>query len=297
MKKLPFLVLVLVLVLMAACKNKKIEQTEVAHSDTPEYTETQVDEKIDEQQKPEVLSSSIQNYKYSWTDSDQIPPVVIIIDDFGYINNELLDDFTRLPREVVFAVLPDLPHSAIAAQKAANTGHEVIIHVPMQAKTSNISPGERYIKEGMTYRDVEALLKDFYSSMPMAIAVNNHMGSTSTSDPILMDHVITFLEANKLGFVDSFTISSSVAFNLAQSRGLKSAKRDIFLDVPDNSDKTIISNIESLGKFKGRREPIVIITHCHNRDKLNALQNFIGQIRAMGIELIDLKSAMTLYPL
>jgi polysaccharide deacetylase 2 family uncharacterized protein YibQ len=149
----------------------------------------------------------------------------------------------------------------------------------------------------MSQKEVEALLKDFYSKMPMAVAVNNHMGSTSTSDPTLMDYVVTFLEANKLGLVDSFTISSSVAFNLAQSRGLKSAKRDIFLDVPDNSDKTLISKIESLGKYKGRKEPIVVITHCHNRDKLNALQSFISQITAMGIKIIDLKTAMTMYPL
>jgi hypothetical protein len=68
---------------------------------------------------------------------------------------------------------------------------------------------------------------------------------------------------------------------------LKIAKRDIFLDVPDNSDATIISKIEGLAKYKGRNEPVVIITHCHNRDKLNALQKFLKQIDNMEIELIS----------
>jgi len=65
----------------------------------------------------------------------------------------------------------------------------------------------------------------------------------------------------------------------------------MFLDVPDSSDATLAAKINSLGNFKGRREPIVIITHCHNRDKLAALQKFIAQIKGMGLKLTTLTRA------
>ncbi len=301
MKKPLYIMLVTMIIVIAFsfCKNKSgIGKDQERYGDS-EYADVKDDAPQTEAVKAEDKKdlSDIRKFNYTWTNSDEIPPIVIIIDDFGYVKGELLDDFANLPKEVVFAVLPDLAYSELAAQKAAGSGRETIIHIPMQAKTSNVSPGERYIKEGLSKNEVHDMLAGFHRQMPMAIGANNHMGSTSTSDPVLMEYVLSYLDKYDLGFVDSFTAPTSVAFSLAQSKGIKSVKRDIFLDVPDNSDATIISKIEGLGKYKGRREPVIIISHCHNRDKLNALQSFISQVKAMGVELIDLKTAMRMYPL
>jgi len=131
------------------------------------------------------------------------------------------------------------------------------------------------------------LLQDFYAQIPNAVAANNHMGSEVTSDLATMNIILEELDNLGLYFLDSATTNKSAAFTAGKNLGLKIAKRDIFLDVPDNSDATIISKIEGLAKYKGRNEPVVIITHCHNRDKLNALQKFLKQIDNMEIELIS----------
>jgi len=238
----------------------------------------------------------VSRYNYSWTGKDDIPPVVIIIDDFGEVGGSLLDDFCTLPKEVVFAILPDLRNTKLAAQKAANSDREVIMHIPMEPDKLTTSPGVRYIKTGMQPAEINAMVGEFYAQMPMAVGANNHMGSKVTRDRAVMNSVLESLHEENLFFVDSFTHSKAIGFDLAREKNYLSAKRDIFLDVPDNSDVTLISKIESLSKFKGRSEPIVIITHCHNRKKLESLQKFIAQIKAMGVDLIPLSDAVRQYP-
>ena len=238
--------------------------------------------------------STIANYKYTWTDSKDIPPVVIIIDDFGQTGGALLDDFSALPSEVAFAILPDLAKTVATGKLAAATGHDVMIHLPMQALGSGTNPGKRFIGTETPATDIVALLSDFYAQLPMAIATNNHMGSAATQNETVMNAVLDYLAANHMFFIDSATSGNRMAYNLAKSKGLRSLRRDIFLDVPDNTDATIAAKIQGLGKFAGRREPIVIITHCHNRDKLVALQKFIAQIQAMGVKLISVSQAQNM---
>ena len=138
------------------------------------------------------------------------------------------------------------------------------------------------------------MLSAFKSQLPMAIAANNHMGSTATADEDAMSTVLDHLNGMGMFFVDSATSGNRLSYNLAKARGYRSLRRDIFLDVPDSKDATIAAKIQSLGKYQGRGEPVVIITHCHNRTKLEALRQFIAQIQAMGVRLISLSEAKTM---
>lgn len=230
-------------------------------------------------------TTALKNFSYTWTDSRDIPPVIIVVDDFGAADGSLLQGFADLPPEVVFAILPDLPNTKKTAQIASQHGHEVLIHAPMEAISSTTKPGDRYIKTNQDDATITAMLDSFHEQIPNAIGLNNHMGSAATSDKNVMAVVLKHLNSKGLFFMDSMTSGSSVGYKLAYSLGYKSIRRDIFLDVPDNTDATIASKISELGKYKGRTQPIVIITHCHNQAKLNALRTFISQIKAMGVNI------------
>ena len=250
-------------------------------------------EKTDKETQSKAVSTpdmaAIQSYQYTWSENDVMPPIVIIIDDFGQNAGQLLDDFSALPAKISFAILPDLPYTQTVARLAETTKHNVLIHIPMQAIDHNANPGKRFLKTGMDKEEISSLLQDFYAQIPNAVAANNHMGSEVTSDFATMNLILEELNELGLYFLDSATINKSAAFTAAKNLGLKIAKRDIFLDVPDNSDATIINKIEGLAKYKGRKEPVVIITHCHNREKLNALQKFLTQIENMGMELMSVE--------
>lgn len=253
-------------------------------------------EKTDEPAKKESSSSPLAKFEYNWSDASGIPEIVIIVDDFGN-STALLDDYAQLPSEVVFAVLPDLSATTRAGQVASQYGHEVMIHFPMLASpTSN--PGKRYIKPSSTREEIAELATAFKTQLPMATAANNHMGSSVTSSRAAMEEVYKALHARGLFFVDSFTTGTSVAASVAKTLGYPPLRRDIFLDVSDrpnehkaNSDESLAFKINYLSKFKGRREPVVVITHCHNKEKLAALQKFITQIKGMGLKLTTLSRA------
>lgn len=281
--------LILMLALFACKGNPQSEDTGTDYAPQTEYQELQQLENPDPE--PVNTDNPLKNYEYTWSDADDMPSVVIIIDDFGNSAGKLLEDFADLPDEIVFAVLPDLAHTETAAKLAKKTGHEVIIHIPMQAESSSVSPGKKYIKAGMPHSEIKEIMADFIDQMPMAIAANNHMGSAATADHATMNSVLSELKHNGLFFIDSATTSKSAVFSAAAELGVFSGRRDIFLDVPDVSDANIMSKIESLGKYKGRNEPIVIISHCHNNEKLQALKKFIAQIEDMGINIVSLKKA------
>ncbi|MDD5407972.1 MAG: divergent polysaccharide deacetylase family protein [Candidatus Cloacimonas acidaminovorans] len=285
MEKTILIIYLLVGLLLFSCTKKT--ETEIPE----DKVEPEQMEKTEEKKESKSVSTpdmtAIESYKYTWSKTDAMPPVVIIIDDFGQNAGQLLDDFSVLPKEIAFSILPDLPYTQTVARLAEKTNHETLIHIPMQALDHQANPGKRYIRTGMDKYAISDLLQDFYAQIPNAVAANNHMGSEVTSDLATMNIILEELDNLGLYFLDSATTNKSAAFTAGKNLGVKIAKRDIFLDVPDNSDATIINKIEGLAKYKGRNEPVVIITHCHNRDKLNALQKFLKQIDNMGIELIS----------
>lgn len=285
MEKTFLILCVLFSLLLFSCP-KKTEREIPEKKIEPEQIE-KTGEKTEDKSVSTPDMTAIESYKYTWSKTDAMPPVVIIIDDFGQNAGQLLDDFSALPEEIAFSILPDLPYTQTAARLAGRTNHETLIHIPMQALDHKANPGKRYLQTGMDKYAISDLLQDFYAQIPNAIAANNHMGSEVTADLSTMISILEELDNLGLYFLDSATTNKSAAFTAAKNLGLKIGKRDIFLDVPDNSDATIINKIEGLAKYKGRNEPVVIITHCHNREKLNALQKFLTQIDNMGIELIS----------
>lgn len=291
-KELTWLLIITIIcisVLLGSCKKEAAPAQQIE----PETEYPQVASELPPTQDTtaSVAPKQSTSYPYTWTDAEDIPPIVIIIDDFGYSGGKLLEDFAALPSEIVFAILPDLVHTKTAAELAKKTGHEVIIHIPMEARGSKITPGEKHLIPGMSAEKVADMLDNFIEQMPMAIAGNNHMGSSATEDLDLMKNTISHLDSKGLFFIDSVTTNKSKAVPAAEDLGVFITRRDIFLDVPDNTNATIAQKIQSLAKYKGRKEPIVIITHCHNRDKLVALDQFITQVTALGVKIISLRQA------
>lgn len=288
------LIPLLLLSLMFACGKRADAALE---DESSVYSEHLRDEIPPDELKRESQASQqgellpLEKYNYTWTDGVGIPDIVIIVDDFGNSGGALLSDFAKLPSEVAFAILPDLPFTRQSGELAAQYGHEVLIHVPMQPVSTSEKPGKNYIRTDADANEISSLIADFSAQLPMAVAANNHMGSAVTADRNAMASVLRALHAQGLFFVDSATSAQSVGPALARNFGYPVLKRDIFLDVPDNSAATLAGKISSLEKFKGRREPIVIITHCHNRAKLDALQSFITQIQSMGLHLTTLSAA------
>ncbi len=71
-------------------------------------------------------------------------------------NNKLLDDFCSLNSNVTFAILPDQRYSKLVMNKAAETGHETIIHIPMEPVSyPKDNPGANAIYVHLTEKEIQ----------------------------------------------------------------------------------------------------------------------------------------------
>jgi len=267
----------------------KSEETELASSESSLNSRDSLTDLNSENNGSKTLANvPLTPYPYTKLNSSELPDVAIIVDDFGY-NGKLLERFAQeLPAEVAFAVLPNLPYTRKAGEIASQYGHPVLIHIPMEGTGVQ---EKQCIKNNSSADEITALLDDFYAQLPMAVGANNHQGSSVTENREIMTIILDWLNKHNLFFVDSATSKNSVAQSLAYSRGYPALKRDIFLDVPDDTEQTLANKISSLNKYQGRKEPIIIITHCHNEKKLSNLQSFIREIRSQGLHLTNIINA------
>lgn len=155
--------------------------------------------------------------------------VALVIDDLGY-NRERARRALALPPPITAAVLPDSPHAGLIARSAAQSGIELLVHLPMQGRSDLASPGA--LHPDLTEQQLRERLRSALDDVPGAIGINNHMGSVLTADRAAMTLLMRELRAasRSLIFIDSRTTAETVAEAIAIEAGVATAARDVFLD-------------------------------------------------------------------
>lgn len=199
------------------------------------------------------------------------PKLALIMDDLGYRERDSYAAL-ELPGELTLAILPHTQHSEALAQGAAAFGHEVMLHLPMEA-TNGKFLGVGGLQLDMSGLEFEQLIAAAFESVPGARGFNNHMGSAFSQSPGAMAKVM--IEARKYSdyYIDSLTHSASVGAKIARLMGLKAATRDVFID-DANDYLSIPQRIETLGR---RRDEPATIAICHPfPETITALQDAWG---------------------
>ncbi|MGB5261110.1 MAG: divergent polysaccharide deacetylase family protein [Gammaproteobacteria bacterium] len=162
---------------------------------------------------------------------ERLPAIALIIDDLGYTSAPGKHAIS-LPGPVAMSFLPGGKHTAELAQLAYANDKEVMLHLPMQAlgqKARHTHDGELMVD--MPQPEFIDTLSRNIAAVPHVSGINNHRGSllTQTSDNMawlmqaLQDH-------GELFFIDSRTTAQTVAADTAQTYGVPSASRNVFLD-------------------------------------------------------------------
>ncbi len=170
-------------------------------------------------------------------DQDTLGVIVLVIDDFGYRNDNISDGFLNLSIPITCAIIPGHTASKKFAEKAVSYGKEVIIHMPMESE--NYSPGEDEYKllTSMTSELLENKLIQAFESLPEAIGMNNHQGSKATSDSKTMTVLASVLKDRGKYFIDSRTSSLTIGEKTMISFGVPTTRRNIFLDNNNDLDR------------------------------------------------------------
>lgn len=213
--------------------------------------------------------------------------LAIVVDDFGIHNDEILDLFCALDSNITFSILPDQRFSQDVMKKALESGHETMIHIPMEPVSfPRNNPGSNAIYVHLSKREIRKRMEKFIKQFPECVGANNHMGSLATTDEAVMKTVLDVLKKHDLYFVDSRTSNSSIAYDVARQMMVPAFKSNLFLDTPDISMKTMKIKIAQIQELAKHRDKILVITHCATRERYEYLKEFINRIEKLDFELV-----------
>ena len=213
-------------------------------------------------------------------DQDTLGVIVLVIDDFGYRNDNISDGFLNLSIPITCAIIPGHTASKKFAEKAVSYGKEVIIHMPMESE--NYSPGEDEYKllTSMTSELLENKLIQAFESLPEAIGMNNHQGSKATSDSKTMTVLASVLKDRGKYFIDSRTSSLTIGEKTMISFGVPTARRNIFLDNNNDLDK-IEEQMNKLANSAKKNGVAVGLGHAR-KNTLSVLEKVVPDLLDKG---------------
>lgn len=213
------------------------------------------------------------------------PKVAIVVDDFGY-SKKNMDVFLGLKHPITLSILPEQRFTREVAVMAKARGFEVILHLPLESDREDVVEEVDTIRTGMGEKEILLRLKKEISSVPGIDGVSNHMGSKATADRAVMTSIIKYLKLRGLYYFDSLTSSKSVCVAVAKSLGVRTAKRDMFLDNSNNS-AAIEKQLADLKALAFRRGEAIAI--CHDRKNTAAvLAREMPKMASEGIEFVRL---------
>lgn len=220
---------------------------------------------------------------------DSKPKIVIIVDDLG-ADRASIDRLLNIPGQLTFAVLPNLPYSEYAAEEAHKMGRDVILHLPMEPKSSSgysgADAGPYALLTGLSPQQILSKLEKNLSSVPHIKGVSNHMGSKFTERGDLMELVLERLRSKGLFFVDSRTTSNTQGYNTAKSLGIKAAERDLFLDESTRGEKYVRSQLEALVQISKKKGYAIGICHPYP-ETIEVLEDLVPKMKTQ-VELIPI---------
>lgn len=205
--------------------------------------------------------------------------VSIIIDDMGQGTN-IEKEILNLKYPLTISLLPHNNSYKI------NKNFQVILHQPMEPENPKIDAGKSAITTKMEKEEIRKQIEVNLKNMPLAIGVNNHMGSLATSEEEVMSAVLEVVKEKNLFFVDSRTSANSCGYSLAKSMNIPTIKRDVFLDGKRN-ESYIRGQFLLLEEIAQKKGYAVGIIHPH-KESIAVLKEMIPKMEKEGIKFVHI---------
>ena len=204
----------------------------------------------------------------------------IVIDDFGYRNDEISDGFLELDARLTYAIIPGHRYSTSFGEKAVESGHEVIVHMPMENTGKTYGEEELVLMTAMDNETIQRRLNSAIEEIPTAIGMNNHQGSKASADQNIMSNVAKVMKERGLFFLDSRTTIETIGETTMEVFGVPTARRNIFLDNEDDEEK-IEKQLMKLVKRSEEVGSAIGIGHVKPKT-LNVLSDQIPKLKKKG---------------
>ena len=213
--------------------------------------------------------------------------IALVIDDFGE-TSRLYKRFCALQQHLTLALLPNAGPVGAIARQAQQGGHDLLIHLPMEPEDfPSQDPGDGAIMSHYSDDQVRSTLRQALKNVPAAVGFNNHMGSKVTRDERIMRALLSEAKLRRLLFLDSRTTPHSVAYDIAQSLGVPSVRRDVFIDEVDERE-AIEAALWNLAEQASRTGSAIGIGHDRTNTLL-ALERVLPRLERRGFRFASLE--------
>jgi polysaccharide deacetylase 2 family uncharacterized protein YibQ len=215
------------------------------------------------------------------------PMIAIVIDDVG-VDKKRSARAVALPPSVTLAFLPYATDVGPQVREAKLAGHEILVHLPMEAQDTDHDPGPNALTTEISDNELLRRLRWDLERFDGYVGVNNHMGSRFTGDRHRMEIVISELKSRGLLFLDSRTTPNSVGPEIARETNLPFAVRQVFLDNDQNAEQVEarLSETERIARGSGYA---VAIGHPHDAT-LAALNDWLPRVESQGFVLVPVSA-------
>jgi len=195
------------------------------------------------------------------------PKLAIIMDDVSFLHDVKAIKSLRFPVTMSF-LPPSLAHPNSA--KLASKEKLYMVHLPLEAMHFS-SEEPITLRVSDSKETIAERVKEVKSLFPRVYYINNHTGSRFTSDRQAVSNLISVLDKEGIGFLDSRTTAKTKVPEVMASLGKPYIARDLFLD--HEADVSYIEGQikKAIAKAKQHGSAIAI---CHPRkETLQALKN------------------------
>ncbi len=215
--------------------------------------------------------------------------IALVLDDFGSMSKHLTERFCALPQALTLAVLPNEGRVKTIVDLARRHGHEVLVHLPMEPEEyPQNNPGDNAIFAHQDSSAIRRLVRAALRKVPNAVGLNNHMGSRATTDPRVMELVLSEVKRNNLLFLDSRTTPSSVAYDMARAMAIPATRRDLFID-PVDQTAAVEARLWELAALAAEQGQAIGIGHDREQTLL-ALEAILPRLETRGFRFVPISA-------
>ena len=217
---------------------------------------------------------------------EPLPPlrgiIGLIIDDFGYRNDDVSKGFLDIPAKLTFAVIPGHEHSRSFSKNAVSAGYEVIVHMPMENIGKTFGEEEFVLMNYFQDNELVRRVKEALEHIPEANGLNNHQGSRATETPRLMRLLAGVLKDENKFFIDSRTTMNTLAEETMRQFDVPTNRRNIFLDNELDEEK-IYAQLIQLTDVAERKGIAIGIGHVKPQT-LAVLKKHLPELQQKGFK-------------
>lgn len=219
--------------------------------------------------------------------------LAIVIDDVS-VGREGLALLTRVEDPLSFALLVGSERDVEFGRRLAQSGRDVLLHLPMEPISRKADPGPNAVRVSMDDEEIRDVVRRYIRMVPFAVGVNNHMGSLATSDSRVMGVVLEEVGKAGLFFLDSVTSPRSVASPLGKKLGVRVLQNSLFIDNIGQKEEIFKSLLEA-ARIAKRRGSTIVIGHPSKRTA-ESIVDAIPVIKSMGVRIVPVSDMVPLTP-